>query len=121
MKKLIIIAAIALGTIAQAQEVVVDAKSNGTVVAAAQEGTPQLIATVQPAADTFKEIKVTDVPAAVAALVAKDFKGATISKAFVNKKNEYKLELNTMQDGRALSKTVYANKKGEWIKVAEQQ
>lgn len=121
MKKLLIIAAITLGTIAQAQEVVVDAISNGTVVAAAQEGAPQLIASVQPTADAFKEIKVSDVPAAVAASVAKDFKDATISKAYVNEKSEYKLELNTIQDGRALSKTVYANKKGEWIKVAEQQ
>src|SRR5690606_21038498 len=61
----------------------------------------------------FKEVKASEVPQTVKDAVAKDFSGATISKAYVNANGEYKLDLATADKKAA---TVYANAKGEWIK-----
>jgi hypothetical protein len=70
--------------------------------------------TVAPAAtQEFKEVQVSAVPKTVQDAVAKDFNGATISKAYVNAKGDYKIELATAD---AENKTVFANAKGEWIK-----
>ncbi len=61
----------------------------------------------------FKEVDASEVPQTVKDAVAKDFSGATISKAYVNANGEYKIQLATADDKAA---TVYANAKGEWIK-----
>ncbi len=61
----------------------------------------------------YKEVKASKVPQAVQDAIAKDFGGATISKAYVNANGDYKLDLATADKKAA---TVYANAKGEWIK-----
>jgi hypothetical protein len=77
---------------------------------AAQDAETAVVAT--PVQD-YKEVKAADVPATVQEALKADFKGATISKAYVNAKGEYKLDLATADKKAA---TVYANAKGEWIK-----
>ena len=64
-------------------------------------------------AQDYKEVKASEVPQTVQDAVAKDFSGATISKAYVNAQGDYKIELATADAKKA---TVYANAKGEWIK-----
>ena len=61
--------------------------------------------------DDYKEIKTTAIPQAVKDALATDYKSATLNKAYVNHKQEYKLEITV--DGAAL--TVYADKDGNWI------
>lgn len=61
----------------------------------------------------YKEVEVSSLPQAVKDAVAKDLQGATVSKAYANKKGEYKLVVTTADK---LSQTLYANAKGEWIK-----
>jgi hypothetical protein len=61
--------------------------------------------------DEFKEIAVDKLPAAVTSAVKNDFATATISKAYVNTSEQYKLELNL--DGS--TSTVYADKDGNWL------
>ncbi|MCZ4317567.1 hypothetical protein O4H26_01050 [Aequorivita viscosa] len=70
-------------------------------------------ATVAVVPQDYKEVNASEVPQTVKAAVAKDFSDATISKAYVNAKGDYKIELTTAD---AKSATVYANAKGEWIK-----
>ncbi|ETN94606.1 hypothetical protein [Zhouia amylolytica] len=64
------------------------------------------------AQEEYKEIEVSKLPTAVTDAVQKDFAGAKISKAYVNEKGEYKLEIS--KDGA--EKTLYADKDGNWIK-----
>lgn len=64
--------------------------------------------------ETFQPIDVSQVPAAIVASVTNDFKGAKISKAYKNSKNEYKLEIKNEE--ATTTKTVYANAEGKWIK-----
>ncbi len=59
----------------------------------------------------FKEIALDKLPAAVASAVEKDFSTASISKAYVNDSEQYKLELTV--DGS--TSTVYADKEGNWL------
>ncbi|MDC8002751.1 hypothetical protein POV27_01685 [Aureisphaera galaxeae] len=63
--------------------------------------------------DDYKEVKVSELPQAVKDAIAKDLEGATVSKAYANEKGEFKLVVTTADK---LSKTLYANNKGEWIK-----
>ncbi len=123
MKKLILSTAIVLGglTAATAQtekeptamneqkQSAVEAQVENRIDAA-QDAETAVVAT--PPQD-YKEVKATDVPAAVQEAVKADFAGATISKAYVNANGEYKIQLATADKKAA---TVYANAKGEWIK-----
>jgi len=59
----------------------------------------------------FKEIAPSEVAKPVLEAVARDFKGATIQRAFINEKKEYKLELTLGE----VTKTVYADANGNWI------
>ncbi|MBP0903734.1 hypothetical protein ACFSKN_04030 [Mariniflexile gromovii] len=61
--------------------------------------------------DEFKEITLDKLPAAIPTAVEKDFPSATISKAYVNSSEQYKLELTI--DGA--TSTVYADKDGNWL------
>lgn len=67
----------------------------------------------QNAVQKYKEVQASEVPEVVQKAVSKDFNGATISKAYVNAKGDYKIQLTTAD---AKNTTVYANAKGEWIK-----
>lgn len=64
------------------------------------------------AQEEFKEIEISKLPTAVAEAVQKDFSGAKIEKAYVNDKEEYKLEISKDD----ATKTLYADKEGNWIK-----
>ncbi len=123
MKRLILSAAILLGglTAATAQaekeptamneqtQTTVDAKVESRLIAA--QDTENAI--VAEAVQDYKEVKTSDLPQTVKDAIAKNFNGATISKAFVNAQGEYKLELATPDAKKA---TVKVNKKGELVK-----
>ena len=100
MKKLMIAAAIILVTLTSinAQSSVQDTPSKAQVASSQ---------------DDYKEVKVSELPQAVKDAIAKDLEGATVSKAYANEKGEFKLVVTTADK---LSKTLYANSKGEWIK-----
>ncbi len=126
MKKLILSTAIVLGglTAATAQtekeptamteqkQTAVEAQVESRIDAAQDAETAVVAAVATPVQD-YKEVKATEVPAAVQEALKADFEGATISKAYVNAKGEYKIDLATTDKKAA---TVYANAKGEWIK-----
>ncbi|HUH27235.1 hypothetical protein [Gelidibacter sp.] len=63
------------------------------------------------AQEEFKEIDAETLPQAVKDALAKDFPSATLDKAYVNDKEEYKLDITV--DGATSS--VYADKDGVWI------
>ncbi len=123
MKKLILSTAILLGglTAATAQtekeptamnaqkQTATEVQVESRIDAAQDAETAVVAAPVQ----DYKEVKASEVPQTVQDAVAKDFSGATVSKAYVNAKGEYKLDLATADKKAA---TVYANAKGEWIK-----
>lgn len=122
MKKLILSTAIVLGglTAATAQDkeptamneqkqTAVEAQVESRIEAAQDAETAEVAVPVQ----DYKEVKASEVPQTVKDAVAKDFSGATISKAYVNAQGDYKIELATADAKKA---TVYANAKGEWIK-----
>jgi|SRR5690606_7439387 len=126
MKKLILSTAIVLGglTAATAQTEKEPTAMNAqkqtavetqveTRIDAAQDAETAVVATDATPVQDYKEVKSSEVPQSVQDAVAKDFSGATISKAYVNANGEYKIQLATAD---AKSATVYANAKGEWIK-----
>ncbi|HLT33647.1 MAG TPA: hypothetical protein VKZ98_07655 [Aquaticitalea sp.] len=61
--------------------------------------------------ENWKELPKEKLPQAVQDAFKADFKTATLNKAYVNDKQEYKLEFTI--DGAA--STVYADKDGNWI------
>src|SRR5690554_4651158 len=101
MKKLIMTAAILLGgiSVASAQidqktkkeqpQTAVEAKAESRPIAAKKAKT----STVAKVAQDYKEVRISELPATVQEAIAKDFDGSTISKAYVNAKGEYKVEL----------------------------
>lgn len=62
----------------------------------------------------FKEINVSDLPAAVTEALERDYAGATIDKAYVNDAGQYKLEVS-LEDGT--TGTLYADAEGNWIEM----
>jgi len=122
MKKLILSAAIVLGSLtamnAQAQEenATPAAQPAQTEQAApAQEAAPAEQATQAeqsaPASDAFTEIKTEEVPTAVAEALKKAYPEAILNKASVNAKKEYQLEVKVGDKEGAL----YADESGNWI------
>ena len=97
MKKVVLTAAIILGGL-----------TTFATSAFAISQTDEIIMIVQ---DDYKEIKTDSIPQAVKDALAADFQTATLNKAYVNHKQEYKLEITV--DGAA--STVYADKDGNWI------
>ena len=101
MKKLMITAlfAVASLTVAQAQETAsINTNVETTIKATTQD---------------FVAVDLKNVPPAILKAVTTDFESATLAKAWKNEKNEYKLELVSLDD-KVMQ--VYANSKGEWIK-----
>ncbi|MGC1633634.1 MAG: hypothetical protein WA749_16110 [Gelidibacter sp.] len=98
MKKVILTAAIVLGGLSTYATSVFTINKTDEIVVAVQ--------------DDYKEINTSALPKAVKDALAADFKTATLNKAYVNHKQEYKLEITV--DGAA--STVYADKDGNWIK-----
>jgi hypothetical protein len=63
----------------------------------------------------YLEIKVTDIPAAVSATLAKDYAGFTIEKAFLGDDGSYKIAVNKVD----VKSVLFFNAKGELIKVEQ--
>ncbi len=101
MRKLIIALAIAFGTLT-----VTNAQSSSS-----DTPTKAQVASVQ---DDYKEVNVSDLPQAVKDAFAKDLEGVVVSQAYANQKGEFKLVVTTTND---VSKILFANEQGEWIKM----
>lgn len=64
----------------------------------------------------YKQIKTSELPDAVLEALASDFNRATLSKAYINAKEEYKLVINVQEVTSAVhTEKVYVDKFGNWI------
>ena len=97
MKKVFLTAAVLLGGL-----------TTFATSANAMNQSDEIVIAVQ---DDYKEIKTESIPQAVKDALAADFQTATLNKAYVNHKQEYKLEITV--DGAA--STVFADLDGNWI------
>ena len=101
MKKLVVVVALAFGSLtAFAQDVETAVEEVATEAVAAQ--------------DDFSEVAVVELPEAVTAAVAKNYPTATIDKAYTNETQQFKLEVS-LEDGT--SGTLYADAEGNWIEL----
>lgn len=116
MKKLILSAAIVLGglTAVNAQTdkepTAMNVQEESAVesrLEIAQDA--DISAVADDAVQDYKEVKASEVSDNVQEAVAKNYNGATISKAYVNAKGEYKLQLATAD---AKEVTVFSDAKG---------
>ena len=87
MKKLILSAAILLGSLSTFAQ---DAPQEGTATEAAT--TTKAAA---PATDTYAEVKTADLPSGIAESLKKSHPDAVISKAYANENKQFKLDLVT--------------------------
>ncbi len=90
-------------------ETAVEAKAESRPIAAKEAKT----STVAKVAQDYKEVRISELPATVQEAIAKDFDGSTISKAYVNAKGEYKVELANENAKKA---DVYMDSKGKLVK-----
>ena len=92
----------------------VAALSIGSLTAFAQNATSaNVVVTAEVSAqDNYTEIDSSELPEAVTAAISKDYPTATIKKAFVNKDEQYKLEVAS-EDGT--TGTLLVDKDGNWI------
>ncbi|MCL5127215.1 hypothetical protein [Algibacter sp. L4_22] len=65
--------------------------------------------------EEFKEITLESLPAEITAAIAKDFASATLNKAYVNGKEQFKLEMTI--DGT--DNVAYIDKDGNWLKASD--
>jgi len=65
--------------------------------------------------DGFKEINLKELPAAVTNAILKDFGKATVSKAYINTSEQYKISMIVNDE----EKVVYADKEGKWLEKGE--
>jgi hypothetical protein len=99
MKKLILAIAIVLGSFSTMNAQMQDENTTSTEQTA-------------PAKDEFTEIKADELPSKVTEVLKKSYPDAVLSKAYVNDKKEYKLEIS-VKDQAA---TVYTDVDGNWLK-----
>lgn len=90
-------------------ETAVEAKAESRPIAAKKAKA----STVAKVAQDYKEVRISELPATVQEAIAKDFDGSTISKAYVNAKGEYKVELANENAKKA---NVYMDSKGKLVK-----
>ncbi|MFV8324537.1 hypothetical protein [Flavobacterium sp. ZS1P14] len=102
MKKLILSAAIFLGSLSTF------AQASATTKTEATTQTAQATQTVE---EKYTEIKAEEVPDAVKGALKKAFPTAKLEKVYVNEKKEYKLEVTVGEKAGAL----YADAAGKWI------
>lgn len=101
MKKVFLTAAIILGGIS----------ANATSVMAVSQANEIVIEV-----EKYKEIKTSELPKAVTDALAADYNTATVEKAYVNSKQEYKLRIAIQEVTSAVhTDMVYADKYGNWI------
>ena len=115
MKKLILSAAIVLGSLTtmSAQETPAE-DQNATPTEQTTPATDQAAPATEEATQTtgvYNEIKSDEVPAAVTESLKKAYPDAELTKAYVNDKKEYKLEVKMGDKEGAL----YADETGKWI------
>tara|TARA_R110002051_G_scaffold234092_2_gene295727 strand:- start:18515 stop:18817 length:303 start_codon:yes stop_codon:yes gene_type:complete len=86
------------------------------LTAFAQENETAMAATevIEATQDGFEAIELDKLPEAVSAAITKSYPTATVDKAFVNDKMQYKLEVS-LEDGT--KGTLYADKDGNWIEL----
>lgn len=107
MKKVFLVAALALGTMtafAQESEIAVEEAVNEV----------EVITEVVEAQDAFTEVAIEELPEAITKALATDHPGTTISKAYVNEETQYKLEV-AKEDGTTVE--LYADEEGNWIEM----
>jgi hypothetical protein len=102
MKKLILSAAIVLGTFSAFAQTGTSTKS---------EMTANTVATENAVQEKYKEVKAEELPEAVKTALKTAYPDATLAKAYVNDKKEYKLDI-AVADQKA---TVYSDAKGKWL------
>lgn len=101
MKKVLLVAALSLGTMtAFAQEEEIAVESVATEVMEEQ--------------DAFAEIAIEELPEAITVALEAAHPGTTIAKAYVNEAAQYKLEV-AKEDGEAVE--LYADADGNWIEM----
>jgi hypothetical protein len=99
MKKLILTVAILMGSFSMfAQTETAKATKAETSTKASQE--------------KYKEIKVEELPEAVKTALKAGYPDATVTKAYINDKKEYKMDI-AVGDQKG---TVYADAEGNWLK-----
>jgi hypothetical protein len=98
MKKLILSAAILLGSLSTFAQTSTTAKT--------------AVTTQTTVTETYTEISVGEVPEAVKSALTKAYPTAKLDKAYINEKKEYKLEITVGDKVGAL----YADATGNWIK-----
>ena len=98
MKKLILSAAIILGSLSIYATTATVSEPEKTTVSAQTE---------------YTEVGTDAIPAAVKTALQTAYPGAKLDKAFVNEKKEYKLEIS-VGDQKA---TVYSDVNGNWLKI----
>ena len=59
----------------------------------------------------FQEVSLDKLPTAIVDALKSSFPSATLSKAFVNGKEQYKLEISVENE----AKTLYSDKDGNWL------
>ncbi|MFV5696741.1 hypothetical protein ACM55H_00100 [Flavobacterium sp. ZT3R17] len=102
MKKLILSAAIFLGSLSTFAQATTATKT---------EETTQTAQATQSVEEKYTEIKAEELPDAVKGALKKAFPTAVLDKAFVNEKKEYKLQVTVGEKVGAL----YADATGKWI------
>jgi hypothetical protein len=115
MKKLILSAAILLGSIsAFAQQSKVETKKAKTTteqIAVTQEATTAAASAETMQQNPYKEITVDQVPETIKTALTKAYPDATIDKGYVNEANQYKIEItNGEQKG-----SLMADATGKWL------
>lgn len=98
MKKLLLSAAIVLGSL--------------SIYATNADATVEHVNIIS-TQETYTEVTVDAVPAAVKTALQTAYPGAKLNRAFVNDKKEYKLEIS-VGDQKA---TVYSDVNGNWLKI----
>lgn len=98
MKKLFLLGALAIGSL----------PVMGQQTEIAQADITHMVAKV----GEFTEIETSELPEAVTKSVSTSYPTATINKAYVNDKKQYKLEVS-LEDGTA--GTLYADEQGNWL------
>tara|TARA_R110002167_G_scaffold261316_16_gene467831 strand:- start:1302 stop:1661 length:360 start_codon:yes stop_codon:yes gene_type:complete len=119
MRKLMVVAVMSLGSLTAfaQEEIAIEVAAEGTEVAAeatevmAETSVSTEVVAVQ---DGFAEVALENVPTAITEALAAAHPGATISKAYMNEADQYKLEV-TQEDGAAVE--LYADAEGNWIEM----
>ena len=132
MKKVILVAALSLGTMtvfAQEVETAIEAVEETATEAvveeaateeaveevAAKSAAEEAVAAVGEAPqDGYTEVAIEELPASISEAMATDYPTATISMAYVNEAAQYKLEIAN-EDGTTAE--LFADAEGNWIEM----